>query len=61
MKMIFKMIVTLPFLAFLASWGAFGQQLPQYSQYIFNGLHLNTGMPDIRVSPIFSPPIEASG
>ena len=29
--------------AFLASGQAVGQQLPQFSQYIFNGLHINPG------------------
>ncbi|WP_245588241.1 type IX secretion system membrane protein PorP/SprF, partial [Algoriphagus terrigena] len=29
--------------AVLATGGTFGQQLPQFSQYIFNGLHVNPG------------------
>lgn len=29
--------------ALMATKGSFGQQLPQFSQYIFNGLHINPG------------------
>ncbi|MBW3467578.1 PorP/SprF family type IX secretion system membrane protein [Arthrospiribacter ruber] len=30
-------------IATLPTWSAYAQQLPQFSQYIFNGLHINPG------------------
>ncbi|WP_057938925.1 PorP/SprF family type IX secretion system membrane protein [Algoriphagus resistens] len=43
MKTIFKIIAATFLLAVLATEETFGQQLPQFSQYIFNGLHINPG------------------
>ncbi len=53
MKMIFKMIVTFLMLAFVATRVAFGQQLPQFTQYIFNGLHVNPGYAGYKGEPYF--------
>lgn len=35
----------------MATGGAFGQQLPQFSQYIFNGLHVNPGYAGYKGEP----------
>ncbi|WP_186753457.1 PorP/SprF family type IX secretion system membrane protein [Echinicola salinicaeni] len=43
MKSIFKIFIMSLVVAFMATQGTFGQQLPQFSQYIFNGLHVNPG------------------
>tara|TARA_R110002020_G_scaffold264813_1_gene479487 strand:- start:7007 stop:7981 length:975 start_codon:yes stop_codon:yes gene_type:complete len=43
MKTTFKIIGMTFLVALLATGGTFGQQLPQFSQYIFNGLHINPG------------------
>ncbi|MEB2784503.1 PorP/SprF family type IX secretion system membrane protein [Algoriphagus persicinus] len=43
MKTTFKIIGMTFLVAILATGGTFGQQLPQFSQYIFNGLHINPG------------------
>lgn len=53
MNLIFKMIVPFPLLVFFTSMGAFGQQLPQFSQYIFNGLHVNPGYAGYKGEPYF--------
>lgn len=37
--------------ALLATGGTFGQQLPQFSQYIFNGLHVNPGYAGYKGEP----------
>ena len=53
MNFIFKMIVPFPLLVFFTTMGAFGQQLPQFSQYIFNGLHVNPGYAGYKGEPYF--------
>ena len=51
MKRTFKSIAILSVLAFLVTGGVFGQQLPQFSQYIFNGLHVNPGYAGYKGEP----------
>ncbi|WP_200974937.1 type IX secretion system membrane protein PorP/SprF [Echinicola sp. 20G] len=43
MKNIFKILVISLTVFFNTTQGTFAQQLPQFSQYIFNGLHVNPG------------------
>lgn len=51
MKRTLKSIGILSLVAMLATGGAFGQQLPQFSQYIFNGLHVNPGYAGYKGEP----------
>lgn len=51
MKRTFKTIGILSLVVFMATGGAFGQQLPQFSQYIFNGLHVNPGYAGYKGEP----------
>lgn len=51
MKTTFKMIGMTLLVAFMATGGTFGQQLPQFSQYIFNGLHVNPGYAGYKGEP----------
>lgn len=52
MRIIFKITGIALVLAFMASPNAtFGQQLPQFSQYIFNGLHVNPGYAGYKGEP----------
>ena len=51
MKRTFKTIGILSLMVFMATGGAFGQQLPQFSQYIFNGLHVNPGYAGYKGEP----------
>jgi type IX secretion system PorP/SprF family membrane protein len=51
MKRTFKTIGILSMMVFMATGGAFGQQLPQFSQYIFNGLHVNPGYAGYKGEP----------
>ncbi|WP_338226263.1 type IX secretion system membrane protein PorP/SprF, partial [Algoriphagus confluentis] len=51
MKTTFK-IIAMTLLLGIWSWGSsFGQQLPQFSQYIFNGLHVNPGYAGYKGEP----------
>jgi type IX secretion system PorP/SprF family membrane protein len=43
MKSYAKILFVTPLLVFMAVQDTLGQQLPQFSQYIFNGLHINPG------------------
>jgi type IX secretion system PorP/SprF family membrane protein len=51
MKTTFKSISLTLLVAMLATGGTFGQQLPQFSQYIFNGLHINPGYAGYKGEP----------
>lgn len=51
MKKTFKLIGITLLVAVLATGGSFGQQLPQFSQYIFNGLHVNPGYAGYKGEP----------
>lgn len=51
MKTTFKIIGMTFLVAILATGGTFGQQLPQFSQYIFNGLHVNPGYAGYKGEP----------
>ncbi|MHA7131940.1 type IX secretion system membrane protein PorP/SprF, partial [Algoriphagus namhaensis] len=52
MRNIFKITGIALVLAFMASPKAtFSQQLPQFSQYIFNGLHVNPGYAGYKGEP----------
>lgn len=51
MKATFKIIGMTLLVAVLATGGSFGQQLPQFSQYIFNGLHINPGYAGYKGEP----------
>ncbi|WP_297338096.1 type IX secretion system membrane protein PorP/SprF [Algoriphagus sp.] len=51
MKNTFKIIGMTLLVAFMATGGTFGQQLPQFSQYIFNGLHINPGYAGYKGEP----------
>lgn len=51
MKTTFKIIGMTFLVAMLATGGTFGQQLPQFSQYIFNGLHVNPGYAGYKGEP----------
>lgn len=50
MKITFK-ITGIAFVLLLFSGVTFGQQLPQFSQYIFNGLHVNPGYAGYKGEP----------
>ncbi|EOZ92072.1 hypothetical protein A33Q_4165 [Indibacter alkaliphilus LW1] len=43
MKKVLPIFILIMSVALLPSVALFGQQLPQFSQYIFNGLHINPG------------------
>ena len=51
MKNIHKLISMLLLLAIWNIEGAQGQQLPQFSQYMFNGLHINPGYAGYKGQP----------
>ncbi len=51
MKTTFKIIGMTLMVALLATRETFGQQLPQFSQYIFNGLHVNPGYAGYKGEP----------
>lgn len=51
MKKTFKLIGITLLVTMLATGGTFGQQLPQFSQYIFNGLHVNPGYAGYKGEP----------
>lgn len=51
MKTTFKIIGLTLLVAFMATRETFGQQLPQFSQYIFNGLHVNPGYAGYKGEP----------
>jgi type IX secretion system PorP/SprF family membrane protein len=51
MKMTFKITGLAFILTFMVSGVTFGQQLPQFSQYIFNGLHINPGYAGYKGEP----------
>jgi len=51
MKTTFKIIGITFLLALMATGVTFGQQLPQFSQYIFNGLHVNPGYAGYKGEP----------
>ncbi|MGM0947166.1 MAG: PorP/SprF family type IX secretion system membrane protein [Bacteroidota bacterium] len=51
MKNTFKIIGMTLLVAFMATGGTFGQQLPQFSQYIFNGLHVNPAYAGYKGEP----------
>jgi type IX secretion system PorP/SprF family membrane protein len=51
MKTTFKIIGMTLLVALLATRETFGQQLPQFSQYIFNGLHVNPGYAGYKGEP----------
>ena len=51
MKTTFKIIGMTLLVAFMATKETFGQQLPQFSQYIFNGLHVNPGYAGYKGEP----------
>lgn len=51
MKNTFKIIGMTFLVALMATGGTFGQQLPQFSQYIFNGLHVNPGYAGYKGEP----------
>lgn len=51
MKRTFKITCITLLVALLATGGSFGQQLPQFSQYIFNGLHVNPGYAGYKGEP----------
>lgn len=51
MRTIFRIIGITFLMAFFAQGAAVGQQLPQFSQYIFNGLHVNPGYAGYKGEP----------
>jgi type IX secretion system PorP/SprF family membrane protein len=51
MKTTFKITGLALLLTILVSRATFGQQLPQFSQYIFNGLHVNPGYAGYKGEP----------
>lgn len=51
MKTTFKITGIALLLTFMVSGATFGQQLPQFSQYIFNGLHINPGYAGYKGEP----------
>jgi type IX secretion system PorP/SprF family membrane protein len=51
MKTTFKITGLALLLTILVSGATFGQQLPQFSQYIFNGLHVNPGYAGYKGEP----------
>lgn len=51
MKTTFKITGLTLILAFMVSGVTFGQQLPQFSQYIFNGLHINPAYAGYKGEP----------
>ncbi|MEN2280514.1 type IX secretion system membrane protein PorP/SprF [Algoriphagus sp. SE2] len=52
MRIVFKITGIALVLAFLTGAGStFGQQLPQFSQYMFNGLHINPGYAGYKGEP----------
>jgi type IX secretion system PorP/SprF family membrane protein len=51
MKTTFKITGLALLLTILVSGATFGQQLPQFSQYIFNGLHINPGYAGYKGEP----------
>jgi type IX secretion system PorP/SprF family membrane protein len=51
MKTTFKITGLTLMLAFMVSGVTFGQQLPQFSQYIFNGLHINPAYAGYKGEP----------
>lgn len=51
MKNIIKVLALNLLLAFLSIEGSYGQQLPQFSQYMFNGLHINPGYAGYKGTP----------
>lgn len=51
MKTTFKITGLTLLLTFMVSGVTFGQQLPQFSQYIFNGLHINPGYAGYKGEP----------
>ncbi|SIO26259.1 type IX secretion system membrane protein PorP/SprF, partial [Algoriphagus halophilus] len=52
MKTLFKILGMSALLVVMTSGGeVFSQQLPQFSQYIFNGLHINPGYAGYKGEP----------
>ncbi len=51
MQTTFKIIGMTLLVAVMATGVSFGQQLPQFSQYIFNGLHINPGYAGYKGEP----------
>jgi len=51
MKTTFKFLGIIILFQLLAMGGVRGQQLPQFSQYIFNGLHINPGYAGYKGEP----------
>ncbi|MCH7401465.1 type IX secretion system membrane protein PorP/SprF [Belliella kenyensis] len=51
MKYIFKIRYLMLLFAFFAIQKGYAQQLPQFSQYIFNGLHINPGYAGYKGQP----------
>jgi type IX secretion system PorP/SprF family membrane protein len=51
MRIFFKIIGMAFLLGLVASEANYGQQLPQFSQYIFNGLHVNPGYAGYKGEP----------
>jgi type IX secretion system PorP/SprF family membrane protein len=51
MKSTFKILGLNLLLIFLSIEGSLGQQLPQFSQYMFNGLHINPGYAGYKGQP----------
>ena len=51
MKKTFKIVGLTLLIALWAFTGTFAQQLPQFSQYIFNGLHVNPGYAGYKGEP----------
>jgi type IX secretion system PorP/SprF family membrane protein len=51
MKLIFKIKSLALLLTIMVCGAALGQQLPQFSQYIFNGLHINPGYAGYKGEP----------
>ncbi|MHA7131970.1 PorP/SprF family type IX secretion system membrane protein [Algoriphagus namhaensis] len=51
MKAIINRLILILFVSLAGSQTGFGQQLPQFSQYIFNGLHVNPGYAGYKGEP----------
>ena len=51
MKTVFKILGINLLLTLTTIAGTFGQQLPQFSQYMFNGLHINPGYAGYKGQP----------
>jgi type IX secretion system PorP/SprF family membrane protein len=51
MKTTFKITIVAFMIGLFQSGVSFGQQLPQFSQYIFNGLHVNPGYAGYKGEP----------